>query len=235
MERCIADLETRYAKIKLNVSPPIVPFRETIVPAATVDMVNEIIIATDESKNASKTITITTSNKLGRIKLLAVPLDADIIELLEKSTDLFKALKNISLAALPERTIAAITDLRKALEMAFKQSTNDVLKKNTIEHIWSIGPKKIGTNILLNVSDYKHQSFWDVLGEKKKTQEHSNDIRYDLENSLLNGFQLATLAGPLCEEPMHGVCFIIEEWFIDCELEQSTQMVRPFFGKFSLF
>lgn len=44
LERCIADLEQRYAKVKLNVSPPIVPFRETIVPDAKVDMVNEIIV-----------------------------------------------------------------------------------------------------------------------------------------------------------------------------------------------
>lgn len=36
--------------------------------------------------------------------------------------------------------------------------------------------------------------------------------RNDFENSFLNGFQLSTLAGPLCEEPMHGVCFVVEEW-----------------------
>lgn len=33
----------RYAKIQIKASEPIVPFRETIVPPPTVDMVNEAI------------------------------------------------------------------------------------------------------------------------------------------------------------------------------------------------
>ena len=37
-------------------------------------------------------------------------------------------------------------------------------------------------------------------------------FRYD--NSIVNGFQLATLAGPLCEEPMMGVCFVLKKWEI---------------------
>ena len=45
VEKCVRDLEESYAKIKLNVSKPIVSFRETIVPEATIDMVNEIIIS----------------------------------------------------------------------------------------------------------------------------------------------------------------------------------------------
>lgn len=47
-EKCIRDLEDNYAKIKVNVSEPIVSFRETIVEEATVDMVNEAIIKTGE-------------------------------------------------------------------------------------------------------------------------------------------------------------------------------------------
>lgn len=34
----------RYAKIEINVSEPIVPFRETIVDPPIVDMVNELIL-----------------------------------------------------------------------------------------------------------------------------------------------------------------------------------------------
>jgi len=37
-------------------------------------------------------------------------------------------------------------------------------------------------------------------------------FRYD--NSIVNGFQLATLAGPLCEESMMGVCFVLKKWEI---------------------
>ena len=35
--------------------------------------------------------------------------------------------------------------------------------------------------------------------------------------NLVNGFQLATLAGPICEEPMLGVGFILEDWTLEQE------------------
>ena len=37
----------------------------------------------------------------------------------------------------------------------------------------------------------------------------------EYDNSIINGFQLATSAGPLCEEPLMGVCFVIENIAID--------------------
>lgn len=41
----------------------------------------------------------------------------------------------------------------------------------------------------------------------------SSDTSYrDYDNSIISGFQLATLAGPLCEEPLMGVCFVVENW-----------------------
>lgn len=46
LERCVYDLENYYSKCPISVSSPIVPLRETIVPQATVDMVNEAIVGT---------------------------------------------------------------------------------------------------------------------------------------------------------------------------------------------
>lgn len=90
LERCVADLEQRYARVKLNVSKPIVPFRETIVPAATVDMVNEAIVISQDDRVACKSITLQTANRQCKIRLLAVPLDKDIVDLLENSSDILK-------------------------------------------------------------------------------------------------------------------------------------------------
>ena len=33
----------------------------------------------------------------------------------------------------------------------------------------------------------------------------------------MSGFQLATFAGPICEEPMMGVAFILEAWTVEEE------------------
>lgn len=43
LQRCIRDLEERYAKVSITVSPPIVPFRETLIPPPKVDRLNEAI------------------------------------------------------------------------------------------------------------------------------------------------------------------------------------------------
>lgn len=43
LQRCIDDLQQRFAKIKIRVSEPIVPFRETVVAPPKLDMVNEEI------------------------------------------------------------------------------------------------------------------------------------------------------------------------------------------------
>ena len=43
LQRCLDDLRNRYAGIEIAVSPPITPFRETVVEKPKVDMVNEEI------------------------------------------------------------------------------------------------------------------------------------------------------------------------------------------------
>ena len=35
-------------------------------------------------------------------------------------------------------------------------------------------------------------------------------MKNEIFNSFLNGFNQATMAGPLCEEPMQGACFIVQ-------------------------
>lgn len=45
----------------------------------------------------------------------------------------------------------------------------------------------------------------------------------DYDSSFVNGFQLASLAGPLCEEPMMGVAFVVEDWTIEASNETHTR------------
>lgn len=109
-------------------------------------------------------------------------------------------------------------------------------KKNLIDKIWSVGPRKCGTNILLNLTDYEHPKFWNInKGDNEiSSLSESFDIRKDFNSSFVNGFQLATVAGPLCEEPMQGVCFVILKWEINTEDELNSKVFGPFSGKFLL-
>ena len=54
-----------------------------------------------------------------------------------------------------------------------------------------------------------------------ETESTSGDLR-DNDNSIISGFQLATIAGPMCEEPMMGVCFVVEDWQRDAVRVQET-------------
>ena len=57
-------------------------------------------------------------------------------------------------------------------------------------------------------------------------------MRTQFENSFVSGFQLATAAGPLCDEPLMGVCFIAHEWsLLSQELDLNNDPFGPFSGQ----
>ncbi len=58
LQKCLEDLKNQYARVKVNVSEPIVPFRETVVIPPTVDMVNEEI--SDENELITNTSSVRT-------------------------------------------------------------------------------------------------------------------------------------------------------------------------------
>lgn len=160
-------------------------------------------------------MTIYSANKQCKLKLLALPLDEEIAKLLDANTDVLKALSKSSTIPLSDRTKIALAELKTNLTKSFQTSAIDQLKSiDAIDRLWSIGPKKCGNNILLNRTDFVHKPFWPDVSVTYVDAFGRNDF----ENSFLNGFQLSTLAGPLCEEPMHGVCFIVEEWTLsECD------------------
>lgn len=177
-------------------------------------------------------MTVYSANKHCKLKLLALPLDEEIVQILDASTDVFKALSKSSMIPLSDRTKSTLNELKSKLTKSFQNSTIDQLKSpGTIDRIWSIGPKKCGNNILLNGTDFVHKPFWTAMqdGETNKDAQGRNDF----ENSFLNGFQLSTLAGPLCEEPMHGVCFIVEEWSLSDA--DTSGIMSGWFKSFSFF
>ena len=63
LQKCIDDLESAFAGIKLKVSEPIVPFRETIVHPPKFDMVNESVVQASKPKLESMETTFVTANK----------------------------------------------------------------------------------------------------------------------------------------------------------------------------
>jgi ribosome assembly protein 1 len=171
-----------------------------------------------------------TANKQSTVKIRAAALPVEVTALLEGHMELLKAMdKHLNFncghhmsdqssrksedcpsdntsgnqMVLTERTLKAIETFKEKLKDAFAAAGDEW--KGAEDRIWSVGPRRCGPNILLNrVCAYEHPSIWRKL--------HGSDPRLEYDSSFVNGFQLATLAGPLCEEPLLGVCFIIEDW-----------------------
>ncbi|XP_038557988.1 elongation factor-like GTPase 1 [Micropterus salmoides] len=240
LQRCLDDLRERFAKIEISVSKPIIPFRETVVRPPKVDMVNEelgrqqkvaiIHQVKDEASQGrssdtlhvdhSNLVTITTPNRLATVSVRAIPLPQEVTHLLECSTELIRTLEQINMH-LREGKSLDVTPRTLEDIAGFKAQLESLLQgrkwNNAVERIWAFGPRRYGPNILLNsVEGYQRPSVWQCLVRRDKSGEsgaQATAIR-DFDNSIVSGFQLATLSGPMCEEPLMGVCFSVERWDI---------------------
>lgn len=230
LQKCLDDLRDQYSRVELNVSAPIIPFRETVISPPKIDMVNEAISSENEvklglqiketSKDAlsSEVISIQTANRVCTLQILAKPLLPEVTQLLKESSHLLRALNLVRAGTssreevkLSQEMLQQLWELKAKLHSEFVKNRDDdsFEWEKAVDSIWSFGPRNTGPNILLNgLSSYKRPSVWSALegnGDKLHT------LR-DYDSSIVSGFQLATLSGPLCEEPMHGLCFILKEW-----------------------
>uniref|UniRef100_UPI001EAEA95D elongation factor-like GTPase 1 n=1 Tax=Oncorhynchus gorbuscha TaxID=8017 RepID=UPI001EAEA95D len=222
-----------FAKIEISASKPIIPFRETVIRPPKVDMVNEdlgkqqkvaVIHQVKESDtlhlDPSGLVTLTTPNRQATVGVRAIPLPEEVTLLLEGSADLIRTLEQAGQAQREGRTLDMSTWTLDAL-MVLKSRLEVLLQgrkwRNAVDRIWAFGPRRYGPNILLNsVEGYQRPSVWHCLEREKGEKEggakaEASAIR-DFDNSVVSGFQLATLSGPMCEEPLMGVCFSVERW-----------------------
>ena len=211
LQRCLQDLKERYAKIEIIASQPIVPFRETIV-------------STEESGD-SEPVTLQTANKLCTIRLRAVPLPERITHLLEANMHLLKVLdqerrsKNDSAS---NQMKVKIQQFKSDLSCCFE--SHGPQWSSAVDKILSFGPRRCGPNILMNESGADLSNAWS----------HQDASAFEHLSSIVNGFQLATLAGPLCEEPLMSVCFIMDRCSIQDEASaQDAHHQQQVYGPFS--
>jgi len=210
------------------VSAPIVPFRETIVPPPTTDRVNELIESevnrqqTDSSPQLCKTVVMTTVNQQCVIHIRAVPLPSDIIQSLVQHVHLIKTANKLSSAVtsadksdvlhnVSEQIATELQQFRLKLETEFAAAAAAAgdIWSTAVDRIWSFS--RNGTNILLNgIEGYERPALWSALDECGRS---TRSLR-EFDNAVVSGFQIATQSGPLCEEPMMGVCFVIENWIV---------------------
>lgn len=202
LEKCLRDLKENYAKIELNVSKPIVQFRETIITDSTTIKPN---LFDDERSVSIHARTCT-------IKMIAIPIPHDIVKTLENNKDQLKVF--IEKLEVESRSVLISNDLLNVRETVLKEVKRSFDGVITDDEIWSMGPKKLSTCMLVNKSQYKHLNFWSLDAEAGH-----------FDRAVINGFQTAVQAGPLCHEPMHGVCFVMQEFNVDESSEKNETLI----------
>ncbi|KAG1310188.1 hypothetical protein G6F64_004743 [Rhizopus arrhizus] len=120
-------------------------------------------------------------------------------------------------------------ELREALEKEFVLAKKEggpfaQYWDGIVDQIWAFGPRRVGSNLLVNrIPGYVRKSFFEVDSTKSSevSGDHADEVIKVEENekalSILDvdfhihtGFQLSTLTGPLCAEPVTGVCYIVQ-------------------------
>ena len=169
-------------------------------------MVNEELTTNADDKKTDKLITLATPNKQCHVSIMALPLNPEAVKLIESQKHLLKAFFTGDQAHLTAESIAAYESFKADLKSLLDQDPHEELHDC---EILAFGPRKTGPNVLLSKYCGKIDQF----------------------SSIENGFQLATLSGPLCEEPLMGCAFVIQDFNIDLDMVIENDLYGPVSGQ----
>lgn len=267
LERCIKDLKDRFARVSLEVSPPLVPYKETIQGE-----VSDLLENLKSLSGSLDYIERKTPNGRCCVRVQVLKLPPSLTKVLDKSADLLRDIiggklgqsnkssetqrssrleDENSIEALRKRIMDAVEgDILGGTEESDKDRAEKckAMWLQFLKRIWALGPRQIGPNILFTPDSRGEDAEFPVLvrgsshvSERLGFVDESSNGGMDaesssvvtpalcmeaesLESSVISGFQLATAAGPLCEEPMWGLAFVIEARISPLEGQQSDDL-----------
>ncbi|XP_027160235.1 elongation factor-like GTPase 1 [Coffea eugenioides] len=253
LERCIKDLKERFAKVSLEVSPPLVSYKETIEGKLSNPLDN-----LKQLSGSSEVIEKTTPNGRCVVRVKVMKLPTMLTKLLDESSELIgdiiggksgqdcKSLETSRgsivedenpIEALKKRIIDAVeSDYTNGDSEADKERSEKCRTRwqKLFNRIWALGPRQVGPNLLLTpdtkgkfddspvlIRGHPYVSVRlgfldgsDLSGKSADTSGVTDQTLWreaeSLESSVVSGFQFATASGPLCEEPMWGLAFVVE-------------------------
>lgn len=264
LERCLRDLRERFAKIEIQASPPIVPFRETAIqapempPPKTKDaprgtmngsVLNGVVTFTVRAKPLPAEVTqflISNMEAVRRVvqqeRELTAGVDAGSLGAEDVTAESASAAQQGDAGGQIARMSPA--EFWKQLDALFVKAGKEWA--GITSKIWSFGPRRIGPNILVdNLSgvarSLQHRSQatktsktatparasspsledkMDQLNipenpDEQETGTISKISVRSFDESIDTAFQLSTLRGPLCNEPVQGMAYFVEKIEID--------------------
>ncbi|XP_003373409.1 putative elongation factor Tu GTP binding domain protein [Trichinella spiralis] len=244
LHRCIKDLCDRFANgIDLIISDPVVPFNETIVPVtpAVVDSTNETTTTTTstQSEKVDRSITVTTAGRTITIVTEAVPLPEPIQQILEENEPLIAMIDPVTNRIdVTGNTAGRLASIRDGFDEIREQLINVCSNlgkqwSNIVQRLWAFGPRRAVVNLLLNgIDDYVRPNFFDILLDQhfdSRTVYNLGLRQYD--QSIVAGFHICCKAGPICEEPIRGVAFLVKSWDSVDNVDSMESIFGPLSGQ----
>ncbi|KAJ7202772.1 P-loop containing nucleoside triphosphate hydrolase protein [Mycena pura] len=232
-ERCLKDLRERFARVEIQASKPIVPFRETAVKG--VDM------APPKTPNAPRgTMHGASSQGIVTFTIRASPLPRLILDFILQNLVALKSLQQERKGAIEadagvddddgiDDIDGTVVQKPAVKPQQFWDVLRDTCKEvggewaDIAERIWAFGPQNAGGCILVDSrkagtgnTSLKHRlekTRDRTLNEDGETEK----VIRDFDNDIETGFQLASFQGPLCNEPVEGMAYFLETVEIDRE------------------
>nr|CDI52197.1 translation elongation factor 2-putative [Melanopsichium pennsylvanicum 4] len=160
LERCLKDLRERFAKCEIQVSPPLVPFRETCIraPKMPPPKIESAARGTVDGSVASGVVSY---------RVRAVPLPKSVVEFLLANTQTLRRLQNRNATGVVEEDDSGSVDavgsqasktvradkfwtvLSAVLDKCGQDRTGEDWRE-VVERIVSFGPRRVGANILVD-------------------------------------------------------------------------------------
>lgn len=232
LERCLKDLRERFARVEIQASKPIVPFRETAVKAQ--DM------APPKTPNATRgTIRGASTQNLVTFSIRSAPVPDVILQFLLHNLTTLRAMQQdgqingdasgSSTDIVSESELVGVQgDVLYTPSVRADQFWNALEDKcneaggewvNIIDRIWSFGPRHAGGCVLIDYrKDTTPLSLKHRLSRKHPAQPtNMSNNNVDFTGYVETGFQLAMFQGPLCAEPVEGMAYFVESIDVDAD------------------
>lgn len=232
LERCLKDLRERFARVEIQASKPIVPFRETAVKAQ--DM------APSKTPNAARgTIKGASTQNLVTFSIRSAPVPDVILQFLLHNLTTLRALRQdghtdrdtsgSGIDIVSESELVGVQgDVLHTPSVRADQFWNALEEKcneaggewvNISDRIWSFGPRHAGSCVLI---DYRKDATplslrHHLLRNHPAQSTNTSDKNVDFTGYVETGFQLAMFQGPLCAEPVEGMAYFVESIDVDAD------------------
>lgn len=209
LERCLKDLKERFAGIEIQVSEPAIPYRETIKNTNHMNPPKNGTLGRGSRvlRLSHFEITLTVKPLPVQVAQFLISNINSISKIINQRTDFFtdEEVNDMIDVQINQSTVLSTESFKGHLANLLQELGNKSIQSNAssdfVDRIVCFGPKGRGPNIFMDNTN----------GSLKSMFKTSQGSYFEFQESLFNGFQLATSEGPLAAEPVQGILVSLDE------------------------